>query len=423
MSAELRRSGVSGCCRAVRLAALTIAILALPGSPPATADGSGVQVGWARSFGYLGTFAKGATTPLKIKVMGGGPGRVLVTAGYDADLAIVSPDGRATRRWRQVDPAPASGQISSVAMADDGTVFVADSVDGGRLQRYTASGALIADPATSVRVTYVQRMPGNRLAFIGPDGMGIMAVDGRVQALWSRIIAPFAVVSGSTLLQAFDGYFWRFDLTGRYLSRFGRGIGDGPGQLHSAGMESLGIDADGGVVVPDPDHKTLLRYDQRGSYAGRCASPPVSQRNVPTYPAVVANLADGTTVVADAYRKDLLAYGFARRPRIYCGEDALHPQLRGMSIPSRSFRAAPSARSKRRGTTLELATSASTRVRLTWTYGRRSSHRRALSWRLTGPGVHSRRLSGWVGRHRLRGPVTLEARASGKALRVRLDVR
>lgn len=53
----------------------------------------------------------------------------------------------------------------------------------------------------------------------------------------------------------------------------------------------------------------------------------------------------------------------------------------------------------------------------------RSSHRPALSWRLTGPGVHSRRLSGWVGRHRLRGPVTLEARASGKALRVRLDVR
>jgi len=264
----------TGMHRTVPLTALIVAVGALAGWPPAASRASSVRVGWARSFGYLGTFAPGATNPLRLKAMGGGPGRDLVTAGYDATLAIVSPGGRTIRRWHQADPAPGPGQISSVAMADDGTVFVADSVRGGRLQRYAATGALIADPSTSVRVTYVQRLPGNRLAFNGPDGMGVMAADGRIAALWSRITAPFAVVRGSTLLQAFDGHFWRFDLTGRYLSSFGRGIGDGPGQPHSAGMESLGIDAGGGVLVPDPGHRSLLRYDQRGAYAGRCASPP-----------------------------------------------------------------------------------------------------------------------------------------------------
>ena len=157
---------------------------------------------------------------------------------------------------------------SGVAVAADGTVYVADTWNN-RIQRFSATGAFLG--------AWGSLGSGNG-QFSSPSGVAV-AADGTVY-----------------VADTYNHRIQRFTATGAFLGVWGS-LGRGTGQF---GYPSgVAVAADGTVYVADYNNHRIQRFSATGEFLGVWGSPGSGNGQF-WYPSGVAVAADGTVYVADA---------------------------------------------------------------------------------------------------------------------------
>jgi tripartite motif-containing protein 71 len=194
---------------------------------------------------------------------------------------------------------------SGVAVAPDGTVYVADS-DNHRIQRFSAAGELLGawgSPGTgdgqfssprSVAVApdgtvYVADTGNHRIqrfsaigTFLGTWGSAGLLIDGQ---FWYP--SDVAVTSDGTVYVVDDHRIQRFSATGVFLGAWGWRPG-----------KRVAVVPDNTVYVADSDNHRIRRFSAIGAFLGEWGSRGSGEGQFNT-PSDVAVAPDGTVYVAD----------------------------------------------------------------------------------------------------------------------------
>lgn len=248
-----------------------------PGAQPACAYVAGSQIG-QRGGGVL-------RFPQTVAI--GPDGSVYVGDQSSSVVQVFNRDGSFQREVGVAGTRPGElGPVGAVAVAGDGTLFVADGRD--RIHRFDAGGRLLG--AFGARGTEVGQFhfgaggghdapAGGGLAVAGGslyvsdsfnDRVQRFALDGSGAA---ELVAPGLLsnprgltVSGTRLLVA-DDHNHRlavFDTGGRFLRAVGRGQGAGLGQLSFP--FGVAVDPRGRVFVADDLNHRVVRFGPRSRY-------------------------------------------------------------------------------------------------------------------------------------------------------------
>ena len=222
-------------------------LAAAPSAPPASSVPK-LVVDPSPQLKLLATFTaatSGLTTPRGSLSASRATSLVVITLG--SEIRVLDPhDGSVIRRFGSKgsdpgqfnflrDPSDPSSAIGGIAVAPDGTAYVADSANA-RVQVFDAMGTF-------------QRQWGR---FGSSDGQFLEPID--------VAIAP----DGSVLVvddQRDD--IQRFTETGTFIDSIG-GHGTGPGQMNFTGGISVG--SDGTIYNADWDNRRVQAFDARGSF-------------------------------------------------------------------------------------------------------------------------------------------------------------
>ena len=289
---------------------------------------------------------------------------------------------------RSAPPAPDPGELTAVgavAVAPDGSVYVADGTD--RIHRYAADGSLLNSWGSSGSAPGEFHFgagggndsgAGGGIA-LGPDGSVYVADtrNDRVQRFAAdgtgavvivppgRLARPQGLaVRGSRLIVADDVHHRLaiFDTGGRLLTSVGTGEGNRPGQLQNP--YDVAVDPAGRLYVADNSNHRVVRYGPAPSYKYRARWGAFgSGRGQLQYPRGIAVDATGRTFVADpgGNRIDVFDIGGTSLGSLGSSGRAagpVHPaagrrrrrgwDARGRRLDQRAHRAAQPGRRRRR---------------------------------------------------------------------------
>lgn len=184
----------------------------------------------------------------------------------------------------------------------DGGVYVAD-FHNDQIQKFDAEGKYMASFPDASR----------------PVGRGSSGQDGRGIA-----VTDVAVAGG--LVYATDAYqIFVFGTDGRFVRQFGK-PGRGPADLdHPNGVAAA---RDGTIYVSDSNHARVIAFDETGTRIWAFGETRAGSGDAPSslgMPRGLAVMADGSLVVADAFRCDLAVLDATGATAVRYGERGLQP--------------------------------------------------------------------------------------------------
>ena len=225
--------------RTTLLALAGAALLGLAGAPAASADYQFLGTWGAEDIQDVTTSTDGS----RVYVLGG------LGAVYPADsrgIKVFTRDGQFVTRWansendfRFVQPhALERGKDGKLYLLDTGDVKILDPDTGQELQSFDVNGSFPVNPtglAPAADGSFYVFHPGYHNGENHPDNR------------------PPQVI--------------HFDAGGHELQRWGSS-GDGDGQFHLGGAQSIAVAADGNVLVADSWQKRIQRFSPSGQFLG-----------------------------------------------------------------------------------------------------------------------------------------------------------
>lgn len=165
-------------------------------------------------------------------------------------------------------PGAAPGQLNfprNVAVAEDGTVYVADS-GNGRVQVYAADGSPLRQWGSKCEL-YTEGQPG----CVDPDGAGPLELgDGQFSEPWGIAIGSDSTVyvadTWNHRILAFDPQGNQIAKWGSFATTNGEAVGS-PGDFW--GPRAIAIDGAGYLYVTDTGNKRIQVFDAVGNFLGQ----------------------------------------------------------------------------------------------------------------------------------------------------------
>lgn len=165
-------------------------------------------------------------------------------------------------------PGAAPGQLNlprNVAVAGDGTVYVADS-GNHRVQVFAADGTFLFGWGSHCEL-YTEGRPG----CLDPDGPGpLQTGDGQFAEPWGIAVAADGTVyvadTWNHRIQVFDSQGQFLRKWGTFLATNGEAIGSPAGFW---GPRGIAIDAAGNLYVTDTGNKRIQVFDKDGNFLGQ----------------------------------------------------------------------------------------------------------------------------------------------------------
>ena len=273
----------------LRIGALIAACGTLAFAAAAQADGCAGSAGCPYSSMSI-TGARGEGLLRFPQTVALGPDNLIYVGDQFSHLIeVFTPQGKFVREFGGAGTKPGQlGAVGGLAVADDGTVYVAGS--GNRVDRFGPDGGFLG----SFGQTGTAAGEFNFGSGSGNDsgaGGGIATAGGQVFVADTRndriqrfsadgsdpaVIVPNSgtllrpqglTIHGTRMIVADDDHhrLLAFDLGGRQLKSIGAGLGNGPGQLQNP--YDVALDAAGHVFVADNSNHRVLRFDTLPNYA------------------------------------------------------------------------------------------------------------------------------------------------------------
>jgi tripartite motif-containing protein 71 len=302
---------VAALAAALILAAPSVATAACPGADPCPYSAAGV----------VGQRAEGVLRFPQASAVGP-DGSIYVGDQLSHTVQVFGPDGAFRRELGVAGSGPGGlSAVGAVAVAADGSVYVADGAD--RIDRFAADGSLLNSWGSSGSapgefhfgagggndsgagggiaigpdgMVYVADTRNDRIQRFNADGTGALVIVGPGQLSRPQGLA----VTGSRLIVADDVHHRLaiFSTGGALITTVGTGEGNQPGQLQNP--YDVAVDPSGRVYVADNSNHRVVRYGPAPTYKYRARWGAFgSGRGQLQFPRGIAVDATGRTFVAD----------------------------------------------------------------------------------------------------------------------------
>ncbi|MBN1284275.1 MAG: TIGR03663 family protein [Anaerolineae bacterium] len=275
----------------------------------------------------------------------GPDGNLYVVDTKNSRVVVLGPGGEVVRAFGGVDPEATEGAPAragyflepwGVAVAGDGTIFVADTWNH-RVQVFSPEGELIRTWGHRGDLDDPEGFYGPREVAVTDDQVFVVDTGNKVvrvydwEGNWQRDIGsggsepgrleePVGVALYDGSLAVADTWNRRvqvFDMSGAYLKHWSLSAWYNMASAHSSGnLPFLTLDDRGNVYIADPDTCRILVYDIAGNYRynfGRCSTAPVALSDFGAL-AGMAMTGDYQLYVVDAAADRILRFDLRQEP-------------------------------------------------------------------------------------------------------------